>query len=115
MSSKTIDDFLYESGLTADGCLNQMDQYDQDAIMRFGQMIVDHYQNAIGKDYTMYYEQAKDHPHGWYDRRILEAKYIALADLSARLNGKPLYTSISGGGGGYSGPTVGGGGIKNNE
>lgn len=36
-----FDDLLYSSGLTANGCWDQLDSYDRDAIMRFAQMIVE--------------------------------------------------------------------------
>jgi hypothetical protein len=34
------DDFLYQSGLTAQGCWDELDQYAKDAIIRFGDLIV---------------------------------------------------------------------------
>ena len=39
MDSK-LDDLMYHAGLTADGCWDQMDKYDQQAIMRFARLIV---------------------------------------------------------------------------
>jgi len=35
-----MDKLMYESGLTADGSFGDMDQYDQEAIMRFAELIV---------------------------------------------------------------------------
>ena len=32
---------LYESGLTAQGSYDKMDQYDQEAIIRFAELIID--------------------------------------------------------------------------
>jgi len=40
--NERIDDLMYESGLTAQGCWDSMDKYDQEAIMNFGQLIVTH-------------------------------------------------------------------------
>ena len=34
------DDQLYQSGLTAQGCWDDLDQYAKDAIIRFGDLIV---------------------------------------------------------------------------
>ena len=39
MDSK-MDDLMYQSGLTADGCWDEMDSYDKEAIERFGMLIV---------------------------------------------------------------------------
>lgn len=35
-----IEELMYESGLTAQGCWDQMDQYNKDAIMKFADLIV---------------------------------------------------------------------------
>ena len=35
-----IDHCLYESGLTADGCWNELDDYAKDAIERFARLLV---------------------------------------------------------------------------
>lgn len=35
-----FDHLMYESGLTADGCWDQMDTYDKEAIMKFAELIV---------------------------------------------------------------------------
>ena len=34
-----FDTLLYESGLTAQGCWDQMDDYDRTAIMKFGELV----------------------------------------------------------------------------
>jgi hypothetical protein len=39
MDSK-IDDLMYQSGLTASGCWDEMDSYDKEAIENFGKLIV---------------------------------------------------------------------------
>lgn len=35
-----FDDLMYESGLTAQGCWDEMDDYDKEAILRFAKLIV---------------------------------------------------------------------------
>lgn len=38
--SNRFEHLMYLSGLTADGCWDQMDQYDRDAIEKFAELIV---------------------------------------------------------------------------
>jgi hypothetical protein len=40
MNQERIDDLLYEAGLTADGCWDQLDEYDRNAILRYGELMV---------------------------------------------------------------------------
>ena len=40
-SKNSFDDLLYESGLTAQGCWEEMDEYDREAVLRFGQMVAE--------------------------------------------------------------------------
>ena len=47
-----FDDLMYQAGLTAQGCWDQMDDYDRTAILKFGELIVREcvkvmYDNAI--------------------------------------------------------------------
>ena len=35
-----FDDLMYHAGLTAQGCWDQMDDYDRTAILKFGELIV---------------------------------------------------------------------------
>lgn len=35
-----FDDLMYSAGLTAQGCWDQMDEYDRTAILKFAQLIV---------------------------------------------------------------------------
>lgn len=35
-----FDDLMYEAGLTAQGCWDEMDEYDKEAILRFAKLIV---------------------------------------------------------------------------
>ena len=39
MDSK-IDDLMYQSGLTASGCWDELDSYDKESIMKFSSLIV---------------------------------------------------------------------------
>ena len=38
--SNRIDDLMYEAGLLADGCWDQFDQYDKEAIHKFANLII---------------------------------------------------------------------------
>jgi hypothetical protein len=38
--NKQINDLMYNAGLTADGCWNQMDDYDREAVLKFAELIV---------------------------------------------------------------------------
>ncbi len=38
--NKGFDELMYDAGLTAQGCWDQLDPYDREAIMRFGKLIV---------------------------------------------------------------------------
>ncbi len=40
MTNEKFDDLLYQSGLTAQGCWDQMDDYDRAAIEQFSELIV---------------------------------------------------------------------------
>ena len=47
-----FDDLMYQAGLTAQGCWDQMDDYDRTAILKFGELIIREcvkvmYDNAI--------------------------------------------------------------------
>lgn len=47
-----FDDLMYQAGLTAQGCWDQMDEYDRTAILKFGELIIREcvkvmYDNAI--------------------------------------------------------------------
>ena len=38
--NKKIEDLMYHSGLTAQGCWDEMDEYDKQAIEKFAELIV---------------------------------------------------------------------------
>ena len=40
MMNKQIEDLMYHSGLTAQGCWDEMDEYDKQAIEKFAELIV---------------------------------------------------------------------------
>ena len=40
MINEKLEDLMYRAGLTAQGCLDSMDQYDREAIERFAELIV---------------------------------------------------------------------------
>ena len=38
--NERIDDLMYQAGLTAQGCLDKMDDYDREAILKFAELII---------------------------------------------------------------------------
>jgi hypothetical protein len=57
-----LDDLMYQAGLTAQGCWDQMDKYDRTSVLKFAELIVrecanlfpltftdEHYQRRIDK------------------------------------------------------------------
>lgn len=44
-----FDDLMYEAGLTAQGCWDQMDEYDKEAILRFADLIVKDCINVLNR------------------------------------------------------------------
>ena len=38
--NENFENLMYRAGLTADGCWNDMDSYDQGAVMKFAELIV---------------------------------------------------------------------------
>ena len=40
MDSTKIDDLMYQAGLTAQGCWDEMDEYNRTAILKFAELIV---------------------------------------------------------------------------
>ena len=40
MNEKIREELMYHSGLVADGCWNELDEYDRQAILRFGELII---------------------------------------------------------------------------
>ena len=40
MENNKIDDLMYQAGLTAQGCWDEMDEYNRTAILKFAELIV---------------------------------------------------------------------------
>jgi len=38
--NEVIEHYLYQSGLTADGCWDELDDYAKEAILRFGELLL---------------------------------------------------------------------------
>ena len=47
MMNKKIEDLMYHSGLTAQGCWDEMDDYDKQAIEKFAELIVKECMNVL--------------------------------------------------------------------
>ena len=47
MMNKQIEDLMYHSGLTAQGCWDEMDEYDKQAIEKFAELIVKECMNVL--------------------------------------------------------------------
>ena len=45
--NKKIEDLMYHSGLTAQGCWDEMDDYDKQAIEKFAELIVKECMNVL--------------------------------------------------------------------
>jgi len=46
--NKKFEDLMYQAGLTAQGCWDEMDSYDHEAIEKFAELIVRECINATG-------------------------------------------------------------------
>ena len=51
MKQTIFEELHYHSGLVAQGCWDELDEYDRDAIRRFGDLIVQECINACGSDF----------------------------------------------------------------
>jgi len=49
--NERLEDLMYRAGLTAQGCWDNMDQYDREAIERFANLIVSESINVVNKRY----------------------------------------------------------------
>ena len=54
--NERIDDLMYRAGLTAQGCWDEMDQYDHQAIKRFAELIVNECLRMIEHEAAQYAE-----------------------------------------------------------
>ena len=48
--NERIDDLMYQAGLTAQGCLDKMDDYDREAILKFAELIVRECCNIVNQE-----------------------------------------------------------------
>ncbi len=47
-SATQVEDYaIYESGLCADGCIEQLDQYAREAILRYGRILIEKYKLSL--------------------------------------------------------------------
>lgn len=60
-----FDDLMYQSGLTAQGCWDHMDEYNRTAIMKFAELIV----QECAKQVDGYWDEFEN---GYADRKILK-------------------------------------------
>lgn len=50
-SATQVEDYaIYESGLCADGCIEQLDQYTREAILRYGRILIEKYKLSLIED-----------------------------------------------------------------
>lgn len=49
--NERLEDLMYRAGLTAQGCWDNMDQYDREAIERFANLIVSESINVVNRRY----------------------------------------------------------------
>jgi hypothetical protein len=66
--NERIDDLMYQAGLTAQGCWDEMDDYDQQAIAKFAQLVVEECIN-VAKEINVTQDNA------WYLARILKHQF----------------------------------------
>ena len=67
--SERFDSLMYHSGLTAQGCWDEMDSYQHEAIMKFAELIV--------KDCISIVENSsKAHAHTTYDKDVIDSTII---------------------------------------
>lgn len=48
-----IDELMYRSGLTAQGCWDNMDEYDREAVLKFAELIVRECAELIEQDWPV--------------------------------------------------------------
>lgn len=48
--NQRLEDLMYKAGLTADGCWNDMDKYDQQAIAKFAELIIKDCADLVDND-----------------------------------------------------------------
>lgn len=58
-----FEELLYHSGLVAQGCWSEMDEYDREAIKRFGELIVQDCISIVLKDATPQWDWTEANTH----------------------------------------------------
>lgn len=74
--NEKFDNLLYASGLTAQGCWDEMDEYDRTAILKFGELIVQECIQTL-RDHTPFPDEdasIEDWDRG-YIRAIVDCEY----------------------------------------
>lgn len=54
--NERLENLMYQAGLTASGCWDEMDEYDQKAIQKFAQLIIKECLNKIENEAAQYAE-----------------------------------------------------------
>jgi hypothetical protein len=65
-----FDDLMYHAGLTAQGCWDQMDDYDRTAILKFAELIIRECAEVCMKEIDTGWVMAPKSP--WMAKQILE-------------------------------------------
>lgn len=75
-----FDKLMYEVGLTAQGCWDEMDEYDRAAIMKFAELIVEECAACCGS-------QA--------DKKNIRRRFGLLVEPSVQYPAPPIYGSVT--------------------
>ena len=76
--NERIDNLLYQAGLTAQGCWDELGTYEQEAIEKFAELIVRECAEILMKpEYAMNHpEELSDYNKGWVNGRLLGIEHI---------------------------------------
>ena len=76
--NERIDNLLYQAGLTAQGCWDELGTYEQEAIEKFAELIVRECADILMKpEYAMNHsEELSDYNKGWVNGRLLGIEHI---------------------------------------
>ena len=67
-----FEDLLYSSGLTAQGCWDQLDDYTKDAILRYGELVIRECAGLLKKEAESNHDEGTES----YNTLIRESKWI---------------------------------------
>ena len=77
--NQPLEDLMYRAGLTADGCWDQLDQYDRDAVMTFAHLIVERCSQLIIEQGTDWIDFAPSQtgvrPQYWEMARLIKQHF----------------------------------------